>query len=342
MSRLKYHPLKILEVIEETADARSIVFEVPAELRDTFKYKPGQHLQLHVPCSEKPLPRCYSCSSTAALDEPMRVTVKRIKDGRGSNWLCGSLKSGDLLHVAAPAGVFTPKSFDGDFLLYAGGSGITPVYSILRTALKQGHGRIRLVYANRDEDSIIFREPLQKLVKQNPERLEVIHWLDSKNGFATQMQLGIYALGYEQAEAFICGPGPFMDAASSALHNLGFMHSRVHVERFVSLPEDVDDDVPVEVSANAVTCEIEAEIDGVVHRVTGKPGALVLDSLEAAGIPAPYSCRAGACAACMCQLVDGDIEMIHNHVLTQADMEAGWTLACQSIPTSAKIRVKYP
>ena len=342
MSRLKYHPLKVLEVIEETADARSIVFEVPAELRETFKYKPGQHLQVHVPCSEKPLPRCYSCSSTAALDEPMRVTVKRIRDGRGSNWLCASLKRGDLLHVAAPAGVFTPKSFDGDFLLYAGGSGITPVYSILRTALKQGRGRIRLVYANRDEASIIFREPLAQLVREHAGRFEVIHWLDSKNGFATQMQLGVYASGFENAEAFICGPAPFMDAASSALHNLGFAHARVHVERFVSLPEDADDELPASAVNAGPPMEIEAELDGAIHRVQCRPGQLLLDALEEAGVAAPYSCRAGACAACMCQLVDGDVEMIHNHVLTQADMEAGWMLACQSVPTSTKLRVKYP
>lgn len=342
MSRVKYHPLKVLDVIEETADARSIVLEVPEALRDTFAYKPGQHLQLHVPCSEKPLPRCYSCSSTATLGEPLRVTVKRVADGRASNWLCGTLQRGQTLHVAAPAGVFTPKVFDGDFLLYAGGSGITPVYSILRTALATGRGRIRLVYANRDEASIIFRETLEKLVSEYSGRLEVIHWLDSKNGFATPMQLGVYASGFEQAEAFICGPGPFMDAASTALLNLGFAHARVHVERFVSLPEDADDDLPAAPLDDGPPMDIEAELDGVVHLVQCRPGQLLLDALEAAGVTAPYSCRAGACAACMCQLVEGDVEMIHNHVLTDADMQAGWMLACQSVPTSPKVRVKYP
>lgn len=341
MSRVQYHPLTVLDVIEETADARSIVFEVPAELRDTFAYKPGQHLQLHVPCAENALPRCYSCSSTGALNEPLRVTVKRVAGGRASNWLCGSLQRGGTLHVAAPAGVFTPKSFDGDFLLYAGGSGITPVYSILRTALATGRGRVRLVYANRDEASIIFRAELEKLVRETPGRLEVIHWLDSKNGFATQMQLGVYTSGFEQAEAFICGPGPFMDAAQTALHNLGFPHARVHVERFVSLPEDVDDEMPATLGSGPAY-ELEAELDGTVHRVQGQPGELLLDALERAGVPAPYSCRAGACAACMCQLVDGDVEMIHNHVLTDADMQANWMLACQSVATSPKVRVKYP
>ena len=343
MSRVKYHALTVLDVIEETADARSVVLQVPAELKDTFKYKPGQHLQLHVPCSEKPLPRCYSCSSVPVLNEALQVTVKRVAGGRASNWICGSLKAGGVLHVAAPAGIFTPKAFDGDFLLYAGGSGITPVYSILRPALATGKGRIRLVYANRDEASVIFRASLDELVRKYADRLEVVHWLDSTRGFATQNQLGVFAMGYENAEAFICGPGPFMDAASTALHNLGFPHARVHVERFVSLPEDADDDLPVAVSiASGPPMDIEAEIDGTVHRVQCQPGQILLDALEAAGVAAPYSCRAGACAACMCQLVEGDVEMIHNHVLTDADMQDNWMLACQSVPTSPKVRVKYP
>src|SRR5258705_10950220 len=105
MSRLQYHPLKVSRVVEETADARTIEFEIPAELKAAFQYKPGQHLQLHVPCGAKPLPRCYSLSGTTAIaGDPVRVTVKRVADGRASNWLCTNLKAGDTLEVAAPAG----------------------------------------------------------------------------------------------------------------------------------------------------------------------------------------------------------------------------------------------
>src|SRR5690349_3578903 len=183
MSRLTYHPLKVARIVEETADARTIEFEIPEALRQSFQYKPGQHLQLHVPCGAKPLPRCYSLSGTLNVSgDPWRVTVKRVADGRASNWLCTTLKAGDTLEVAAPAGMFTPKSLDGDFLMYAGGSGITPVFSILRSTLNAGKGRVRLVYANRDERSVIFGQALAALSQQHPQRLQVIHWLDSVQG----------------------------------------------------------------------------------------------------------------------------------------------------------------
>lgn len=341
MSRAEYHPLTVLDVIEETADARSIVFAVPAELQDTFRYKPGQFLTLHVPCAEKPLPRCYSASSTPHAKEHLRVTVKRVADGRASNWLCGTLKQGNTLQVCAPAGIFTPRSLDGDLLMYAGGSGITPVFSILRSVLLAGKGRVRLVYANRDENSVIFAKELAQLARDYPQRLQVIHWLDTLQGYAAQPQLAQFAHGWEQAECFICGPGVFMDASAAALADAGIPHARVHVERFVSLPEDADDAAPQPLADGPLT-EIVAEIDGQLHRVEGRPGELLLDSLERAGVAAPYSCRAGACAACMCHLEDGDIELIHNHVLTASDMEQGWVLACQAVPTSPKVRVKYP
>lgn len=339
MGGLTYHPLKVLEVVEETHDARSIVLEVPPELRETFLYKPGQHLQLHAGGGARPLPRCYSCSSIPG--EPLRVTVKRVLDGRASNWLCGTLKAGDVLGVARPAGIFTPRSFDGDFLLYAGGSGITPVYSILRSALAHGSSRIRLVYANRDERSVIFGKELARLSREHPRRLQVIHWLDSVQGVPSQAQLAAFADGFEEAQAFICGPGVFMDATAAALHDLGLPRSRVHVERFVSLPEDADD-APQALDADSPEVEIVAELDGVVHTVKGRQNQIVLESLEAAGIAAPYSCRAGACAACMCHLEEGDVELVHNHVLTQDDAEQGWVLACQALPLSPRIRIKYP
>ena len=218
MSRLTYHRLKVAQVIDETADARSIVFDVPDELRAAFQYKPGQHLQMHVPCGDKALPRCYSLSGSPRIaDDPLRVTVKRVADGRASNWLCTALKAGDTLEVAAPAGMFTPRALDGAFLMFAGGSGITPVFSILRSVLLGGAGTVRLVYANRDERSVIFAKELAQLSLEHPTRLQVIHWLDSVQGVPSQAQLAALAKGWEQAQCFICGPGPYMDAAAAAM-----------------------------------------------------------------------------------------------------------------------------
>src|SRR5689334_3441229 len=344
MTRLTYHSLKVARVVEETADARTIEFEIPKELRKTFLYKPGQHLQLHVPCGPKPLPRCYSLSGTLTIaGDPWRVTVKRVADGRASNWLCTELKAGDTLEVAPPAGMFIAKSFDQDFLMYAGGSGITPVYSILRSVLAASKARIRLIYANRDDKSVIFGKQLAELSAKHPDRLQVIHWLDVLQGFASQAQLAQLAKGWEHAQCFICGPGAFMDAAAAALKDLGVPHANVHIERFVSLPEDADDvAAPAAPAAGEVAAEVEAELDGVVTKTTCQPGQLLIEALEAAGMAPPFSCRSGACAACMCKLDEGEVEMVHNHVLGQNDLDQGWILCCQSIPKSPKIKISYP
>ncbi|MGH8485143.1 MAG: FAD-binding oxidoreductase, partial [Pseudomonas sp.] len=132
---LDYLTVRVTRVIEETADSRSLEFELPPELAARFRYRPGQFLTLRVPCGDGWLPRCYSLSSTPLLDEPLRVTVKRVRDGRASNWLCENVQAGDNLQVLAPAGVFVPRELDTDLLLFGGGSGVTPVLSILRSAL---------------------------------------------------------------------------------------------------------------------------------------------------------------------------------------------------------------
>jgi len=342
MTRAAYHPLKVREVVEETADARSLVFEVPAELAGTFRYKPGQFLTLRVPFGEKALPRCYSLSSTPTLDEPLRVTIKRVAGGRGSNWLCGCLRAGDTLQVMAPAGIFTPKSLDGDFLLFAGGSGITPVFSIIRSVLNQGKGRIRLVYANRDERSVIFGAELARLSREHPKRLQIIHWLDAVQGYPSQAQFEALALGWEQAECFICGPGIFMDTTAAALQDLGVPHARVHIERFVSLPEETDEAPAAVEPGDGPISRIEVELDGEMHIVEAQAGQLIIEAMEAAGMQPPYSCRAGACAACMCHLEDGEVELRHNQVLDQSDIQQGWVLACQAVAKTPVVKLRYP
>ncbi len=341
ISRLQYHDLCVTEIIEETADARSLVFAVPDALAETFRYRPGQFLTLRVPLEEQPLPRCYSASSSPLLDEPLRVTIKRVVDGRASNWICDRLKPGDRLAVAPPAGVFTPKSLDGDFLLLAGGSGITPVLSILRSLLFAGQGRARLIYANRDERSVIFAEELARLSREFPSRLQLIHWLDSVQGLPSQAQLAELARGWENAQAFICGPSVFMDGAAAALHDAGFGQGQVHIERFVSLPEDAEE-LPAAPVAGAASVSITVNLDGQAHEVEGQRGQILLDALEAAGLDAPYSCRSGACAACMCRLDAGEVELAHNHVLDRNDLDQGWILGCQAKMQSDLITVTYP
>ncbi|SPA03129.1 putative Flavodoxin reductase (ferredoxin-NADPH reductase); 2Fe-2S iron-sulfur binding domain [Cupriavidus taiwanensis] len=350
MAPVQFHRLQIAEVVAETDQAHSLVFALPEGLRETFAYRPGQFLTLRVPVDGVPLQRCYSLSSSPGVDGALRVTVKRVQSGRVSNWICDHLGAGDTVEAMPPAGVFTPTALQGDFLLLAGGSGITPVLSIAKAALRHGRGVVTLVYANRDERSIIFREALAELARSHPGRLRVIHWLDSVQGPPTQRQIEELVRPWSMAQCFVCGPGPFMDGAQAALQALGVPRGQLHVERFVSLPDAPAATAPASVAVTeAAVCApamrgaaLTVQLDGATHEVGVAPDETVLDALQRAGVAAPNSCRAGLCGACMCQVTQGDVTLGENHVLDRADLEAGWTLACQARPASSEIHLKFP
>ncbi|UIF89911.1 ferredoxin--NADP reductase [Cupriavidus sp. UYPR2.512] len=351
MAPVQFHRLQIAEVVTETDQAHSLVFALPDGLRDAFAYRPGQFLTLRVPVDGVPLQRCYSLSSTPEVDNALRVTIKRVQSGRVSNWICDHLGAGDTVEVMPPAGVFTPPALHGDFLLLAGGSGITPVLSIAKAALRHGRGAVTLVYANRDERSIIFREALAELARSHPGRLRVIHWLDSVQGPPTQRQIEELVRPWSMAQCFVCGPGPFMDGAQAALQALGVPRGQLHVERFVSLPDMPAATAPASaaVASGDATpapamrgAALTVQLDGETHQVGVAPDETVLDALQRAGVAAPNSCRAGLCGACMCQVTQGDVTLGENHVLDRADLEAGWTLACQARPASGEIHLKFP
>lgn len=341
----RYHTLRVSAVIEETHDAKSLLLDVPPSLTERFRYRAGQFLTLRLPVQGKYLPRCYSMSSAPDLDPFLRVTIKRVHEGRGSNWLCDHVKAGDAIEVLAPTGVFTPRTWEGDFLLFAGGSGITPVFSILRTVLVQSRGRVTLVYANRDERSVIFRDELKSLAAAHPNRLMVTHWLDSVQGVPTVAQLAELVRSQAQAQAFICGPGPFMDAAVAALASIDMPSEKIHVERFISLPaEDTPSPVHSKPSAQATIdeAEVELHLDGQVHHLRCAGTETLLEAALRAGINAPYSCQAGLCASCMCQVKEGTVHLRLNEALDQKDLAKAWTLACQAVPTSARVRIHFP
>ncbi|GGK84451.1 3-ketosteroid-9-alpha-hydroxylase reductase subunit [Planomonospora parontospora subsp. parontospora] len=231
--------VRVVEVIRETADAHSLVLEPADGDRGRFGYRPGQFLTIRIPTGrEGGTARCYSLCSSPACDEKLKVTVKRVPGGHGSNWICDHVTEGDVLEVLRPSGAFTPRTLDGDLLLLAAGSGITPVMSILKSCLHAGTGSAVLVYANRDENSVIFREELAALAREHAGRLAVLHWLESVQGLPTAAGLAAVAGPYAGREAFVCGPGPFMDLAVEALTGLGVPPERVRTERFTSLTAD--------------------------------------------------------------------------------------------------------
>jgi 3-ketosteroid 9alpha-monooxygenase subunit B len=339
-------------VVVETPDARSFVLAVPDELSDRFAYRAGQFLTVRVPRPDGGFTaRCYSLSSSPPSRQ-LTITVKRIADGHGSNWLCDNVVAGTELQVLPPAGTFTPRNLDADFLLFAAGSGITPVMSILRTALATGSGQIVLIYANRDENSIIFAAELDRLAAEHPDRLTVVHWLEtgaSGQGLPTAEALRELAAPYAAHEVYLCGPEPFMVEVLDAVKRLGVPHNRIHVERFVSLSDDpfaVSAEVstsgePAVEAALAAENTLEVELDGEQHRLPWPTGVRMLDVLLDNDLTAPSSCRQGLCGACTCRLEKGEVDMIENNVLDAEDLAEGYILACQALPVSNTVRISY-
>lgn len=337
------HRLRVVEVVAETADTHSLVLQAPPESADRFAYRPGQFLTLKLPGADgRPAARCYSLASSPHTGEPLRITVKRVAGGHGSNWVCDHVAAGDEVEALPPAGTFTPASLDRDLLLVAGGSGITPVLSIAKSALAEGRGRVVLLYANRDESSVVFREELRALTQDHPHRLLVLHWLASLQGLPAVDRLAATLAPYADREAFVCGPGPLMDAVEQALRTLGAPADRIHRERFFSLGPDVFDapTVPADTPAGPVRTA-EVELDGEHHTVGWPATAPLLDALLAAGVDAPYSCREGACSACTCRVLAGEVTMVRNEVLDDRDLAEGYVLACQALPLTERVEITY-
>ena len=199
-----------------------------------------------------------------------------------------------------------------------------------------------LVYANRDEQSVIFHADLRALVAEHPERLVVLHWLETVQGLPAKKPLQEIVRPWGHAEAFICGPAPFMDCAADALKELGVARERVHIERFTSLAGDpwteVEAAAPVE---GERTVDLVVLLDGETHELDWPQSQKLLDFLLDKGLDAPYSCREGACSACGLKLVEGEVVMENNSVLEQEDLDEGWRLACQSRPVSDAVKVSY-
>lgn len=356
------HRLRVAEVITETDDACSIVFAVPPELTGQFGYKPGQFLTVRVPAADGPgdcpradpgtgpdgdpgdcprdgsVARCYSLSSSPHTGDRPAITVKRA--GYASGWLLDNLRAGSVLDVLPPAGTFTPRSLDANLLLFAGGSGITPVMSIVKSALARGRGQIVVVYANRDERSVIFAAQLRRLAAASP-RLLVLHWLDSLSGPPAAATLAALAGPYRSYEAFLCGPEPYMNSAREALGQLGVPAARIHAERFVSLADNPFAERPAAQAEGGMAATLEVSMDGENRVLRWPAGARMLDVLIDEGLDAPFSCREGVCGACACQLTDGEVKMAHNDVLDEADIADGYILACQALPLCERVRVKY-
>jgi ring-1,2-phenylacetyl-CoA epoxidase subunit PaaE len=352
-----FHTLTVAEVVDETSDARSIRFDVPEALRETFKFKPGQHLTLKAEISGEELRRNYSLC-VAPQDGQVTVTVKRIAGGAFSNWANDTLKPGTPIEVMPPHGSFTWEFAAGaanHYVGFAGGSGITPVMSLLKTALlSEPESRFTLFYGNRDSNSIIFLEALAALKNRFMDRLQVHHFLAEEaeefelfNGMLDRSKCDDILTSLidpaDVAAFFICGPGPMMDSAEEALLARGVAKDRIHLERFTAdRPPEALQAQLAELSRDAAGLQMLVTLDGRKRRVAFDAAAgNILDSARAAGLPAPFACKAGVCATCRARVVSGKVEMAARYGLTDEEVAAGYVLTCQSVPKGAGVELDY-
>jgi len=351
-----FHALKVAEIVPETAEANSIRFEIPPELRDQFAFKAGQHLTLRTTINGEEVRRNYSLC-TAPADSDWMVTIKRIGGGLFSNWVGDQLKAGDMVEVMVPHGSFTTdfaSTKSRHLVGIAGGSGITPVMSLVKTLLREEpESRFTLLYGNRDSSSVIFLEALAGLKDKHLGRLEIYHFLDQEeqdielfNGMLNRERLkeAIAALVPDAAEVdgwFICGPGPMMDAAEGVLLDRSVPKERIHIERFTAdRPAGAVAQEIAQLRTQAEGATVVVTLDGRTRRVPFTAGN-ILDSARAAGLPAPFACKAGVCATCRAKVTKGKVEMAARYGLTDEEVAEGYVLTCQSVPVGDGVAVDY-
>ncbi|WP_245408299.1 1,2-phenylacetyl-CoA epoxidase subunit PaaE [Zhengella mangrovi] len=353
----RFHDLTVARIDRETPDAVSIAFDIPDDLKTRFAFKPGQYLTLAADIGGEEIRRSYSICSGPG--EPLlRVGIRRVEDGRFTGFVTEKLSAGDIIRVMEPEGRFTPEiGGDHDYLLVAAGSGITPMLAIAKAVLSHEPGsRVTLVYGNRETGSIMFLEEVEDLKDRYLGRFSLIHVLsresqdvDALNGRIDGERIRLFASrGLIDPEnhdlAFLCGPGAMIDAVAGTLKDLGMPEGRIRYERFT-----LDGEAPKARPASSAAREaaekgaaVEVIHDGVRKRFhVTEPDQTVLDAAHKAGHELPWSCSNGMCCTCRCKVVDGTSEMALNFSLEPWEVEAGYTLACQTRPTSEKLVLDF-
>ncbi|MBQ0806840.1 MAG: ferredoxin--NADP reductase [Porticoccus sp.] len=344
---MTFYPLNVVEYVPETTDSASFVFEIPEDLRATFDYKAGQFLNFQIPWKDFFIERCYSISSSPITDARMQVTIKRVADGRASNWFNDEVRKGSKVMVAAPSGRFVLKEqHDNALIFFAGGSGITPILSLIQTALLTTDRPVQLIYANRDADSIIFKQTLDGLASEHSNQLSCHHHLDSDGEFLNQQKIEDLVAQRWDADFYICGPGPFMDTVEAALADHNVDDERTFIERFVSSidPDRTEAQTQMEEEPDIGDVKLKVTADGKDFDVEYLSGKSLLESVLAdKSIEAdiPFSCQEGHCGSCMSILKQGDVKMRANRALSKRDLAKGYVLACQSVPMSNKIWIDF-
>jgi ferredoxin-NADP reductase len=340
-----YHALRVKRVVPETHDASSFVLDVPDDLRETFRYQPGQFCTFRVHLDGEEQLRSYSMSSSPETDDDLTVTIKRVAGGAVSNWFLDHVTEGDVLEVTKPAGVFCPQTTERPVLAFCGGSGITPVMSITKHVLETTPRSVKLLYANRDRSSVIFDEAFTRMRDEHSGRFDIRHHFDSDGGFLTAEAVVAFAEGEVGADCYICGPGPFMDIMEATLQGLGVGPDRIFIERFLVEQQEKDQQAAAAGDASGAKADVPDRVTVILNgksvEVAYQPGDTLLETARRGGLRPPFSCESGNCATCMAFLKEGSVAMRVNNALTPEEVEEGWVLTCQSLPSGQTVTVEY-
>jgi ring-1,2-phenylacetyl-CoA epoxidase subunit PaaE len=345
-----YFDLTVKGIVNETKDAISVVFEHP---KNRINYKAGQFLTLIVPVQGKEVRRAYSLCSSPFADTDLAVTVKRVDQGLMSNWLADNLKVGDVLKVMEPMGQFTTE-FDQKrkrhLVMFAGGSGITPMMSIIKSILLQEpQSIVSLIYCNRDIDSIIFKSTLEGLETKYEGRLHVIHILDNapmnwqgysgllNHDMLTRLFERIHDCGKE-TNYLMCGPEGMMKNVESLLALRTIPSSKIFKESFVQ--GTIDKDSKKEGESGLVAREVTIRYDGQEYKVKVEPQNTILQTALDQGIDLPYSCQSGLCTACRGKALSGKVKLDEEEGLSQSERAEGYVLTCVGHPLTDDVVIE--
>ncbi|MCB0495132.1 MAG: ferredoxin--NADP reductase [Cyclobacteriaceae bacterium] len=346
-----YHSLTVKEVVRETADAITIVFEQP---EPPIEYKAGQFLTLLADINGKSVRRAYSLSSSPFIDKDLAVTVKRVQGGVMSNYLNDTIKAGEEMEVMEPMGQFTTE-FKADnkrhIVMFGGGSGITPLMSHAKsTMVQEPHSIVSLIYANRDINSIIFKDALQDLETKYEGRFRVIHILDNAplewqgpSGLLNHEMLNdllerIPNWGIDKTTYIMCGPEGMMNNVETLLAQQNIPADRIFKESFVAgtINKETGAATDTEIKTQTVTIIYEDE----EYQVVVDPKTHILDAALDMDIDLPYSCQSGLCTACRGKCVSGKVKMDEEEGLSKAEKEAGYVLPCVSHPLTDDVKIE--
>lgn len=353
-----YRELTVRAVERDTDDALCIRFDVPPEQADDFVFEPGQYLTLRADIGGETLERSYSICS--GLDQgSLRVAVKHIPDGRFSTFVHEHLAPGSRIHVLPPKGRFVTHVDPATrhrYLAIAGGSGITPILSMIRSVLTfEPQSEFTLLYGNRSVDSIMFLEELDELKDRFMNRFRLHHFL-SREEMGTELfsrridgdtvqRLPTLLGSLDAFDAiFVCGPAGMTRDVTAALVELGVAPPKIKVERFQNPGQPVPEKTEPEPVSEASTTDAKITVrhNGITRTFDLHPDAdSILDGAIAAGIDMPFSCKGGVCATCRARLVEGEVDLAHNYALEPWELAAGYTLTCQARPKSKRVTVDY-